>query len=210
MNNPPTLWTIGHTTHTVEAFVALLKQYGVTAIADVRSQPYSRRLEQFNREPLAAALKTASIRYLFLGEELGARRTEVECYEGDRADYGRIAQLPKFRAGLERLRQGAARQRIALMCAEKEPLDCHRTILVCRQLRDEFRILHILADGTVEDHRQTEKRLVRKMDVSRTLVEPDLTDEQLIQQAYDKRAEQIAYQASEEGVEKGDWLRATD
>lgn len=200
MTSEPTLWTIGHTTHTVEAFIALLKQQGVTAVADVRSQPYSRRLEQFNREPLAAELKAAGIGYLFLGEELGARRTEIECYVGDRADYGRIARLPKFRAGLDRLRQGAGRHQIALMCAEKEPLDCHRTVLVCRHLRDEFHIRHILADGSIEEHSQTEKRLVREMDVVRTLFEPDLTDEQLIQQAYDKRGEQIAYRTSEEGV----------
>ena len=200
MSSQHTLWTIGHTTHTVEAFVALLKQHCVTAVADVRSQPYSRRLEQFNREPLAAELKAAGIAYLFLGEELGARRTEIECYVGDRADYVRIATLPKFRAGLERLRQGAARHQITLMCAEKEPLDCHRTVLVCRHLRDEFRIRHILAEGTVEEHTQTEKRLMREMDIARTLFEPDLTDNQLIQQAYDKRGVQIAYRTSEEGV----------
>jgi uncharacterized protein (DUF488 family) len=210
MTTQPVLWTIGHTHHTAEAFVALLKQHGITAVADVRSQPYSRRLEQFNRETLAAELKAAGIAYLFLGEELGARRNEIECYVGDRADYVRIARLPKFHAGLERLRHGAARHQIALVCAEKEPLDCHRTVLVCRHLRDEFRIRHIRADGSLEEHSQTEKRLVREMDVARTLFEPDLTDEQLIQQAYDKRGEQIAYRTSEEGVEKGDWLRALD
>jgi uncharacterized protein (DUF488 family) len=192
--------TIGHTTHELDAFVAMLKQHGVTAVADVRSQPYSRRLEQFNRENLAAELASAGIGYVFLGDELGARREEPECYDGDRADYRRIAELPKFRAGLDRLREGAARFRIALVCAEKEPLDCHRTVLVCRHLRDEFQIMHILADGTTEDHAQTEKRLVREMGVSRTLFEPDLTTEQLIQQAYDLRGEQIAYRASGEGV----------
>ncbi len=200
MTSQPTIWTIGHTNHAVEEFIALLKLQGVTAVADVRSQPYSRRLEQFNREPLAAELKAAGIGYLFLGEELGARRTEIECYVGDQADYVRIATLPKFRAGLERLRQGATRHQIALMCAEKEPLDCHRTVLVCRHLRGDFRVRHILADGSIEEHSQTEKRLVREMDIARTLFEPDLTDEQLIQQAYDKRGEQIAYRTSEEGV----------
>lgn len=194
------LWTVGHTTHSFDVFLSLLRQHGVTAVADVRSQPYSRRSEQFNREPLAARLEDAGIRYVFLGDELGARRAETECYEGGCADYRRIAALPKFRVGLERLRQGATRYRIAVMCAEKEPLDCHRTILICRHLRDEFQIMHILSDGTAEDHAQTEMRLVRAMDVAPTLFDPDATDEQLIQQAYDKRAEHIAYRASEEGV----------
>ena len=194
------LYTIGHTTHTFDAFLSLLRHHGVTAVADVRSQPYSRRLEQFNREPLAAALGASGIRYVFLGEELGARRAEVECYEGEQADYERIAALPKFRQGLDRVRQGALEFRIALMCAEKEPLDCHRTILICRQLRDEFRIFHIRADGSVEEHAETERRLVREMHVSLPLFDAADDDEQLIQQAYDKRAEQIAYRASEEGV----------
>ena len=199
-DSQPVLFTVGHSTHTIEEFVGLLKEHGVTAVADVRSHPYSRRLEQFNRDTLAPQLEAAGIRYAFLGEELGARRTEADCYEGDQADYRRIAALPSFRAGLDRLRQGATQHRLALMCAEKEPLDCHRTILICRELRNEFQIVHILADGTAEENSQTEKRLVRQMDIVRTLFEPNLSDEELIQQAYDKRAEQIAYRTSEEGV----------
>jgi uncharacterized protein (DUF488 family) len=196
----PTILTIGHTTHAFDAFVGLLKHHGVNAVADVRSHPYSRRSEQFNREQVAPALQAAGIRYVFFGEELGARRVETECYEGDQAVYRRIATLPKFQEGLARLRQGAAQYRVALMCAEKEPLDCHRTILICRELRDEFHITHILADGTTEDHAQTEKRLVREMGVFATLFEPDLNQEQLTEQAYDKRAHQIAYRINEEGV----------
>lgn len=172
----------------------------MNVLADVRSHPYSRRLEQFNREQLAPALEAAGIRYVFLGEELGARRIEAECYEGDRAVYRRIAALPKFQEGLARLRRGIAQFRIALMCSEKDPLDCHRTILICRELRDECQIMHVLADGTAEDHAETEKRLVRQMNVFRSLFEPDLDDEQLVQQAYDKRAQQIAYRSNEEGV----------
>jgi uncharacterized protein (DUF488 family) len=194
------LFTIGHTNHSFEAFADLLNQHGVTAVADVRSQPYSGRLPQFNREALAAGLKALGIHYVFLGNELGARRVEKECYDEDQAVYERIALLPAFRSGLERLRQGTRLYRIALMCAEKEPLDCHRTILVCRQLRHQFQILHILADGTTEDHAQTERRLLRDMEVSRTLFDADITDEQLILQAYDKRAQQIAYRTNEEGV----------
>jgi uncharacterized protein (DUF488 family) len=196
----PTLVTIGHTTHSFDAFVGLLRQHGVNVVADVRSHPYSRRLEQFNREQLAPALEAAGVRYVFLGEELGARRIEAECYEGDRAVYQRIAALPKFQEGLARLRRGIAQFRIALMCSEKDPLDCHRTILICRELRDECQIMHVLADGTAEDHAETEKRLVRQMNVFRSLFEPDLDDEQLVQQAYDKRAQQIAYRINEEGV----------
>jgi uncharacterized protein (DUF488 family) len=198
--NQQTLFTIGHTTHSFEEFAGLLHRHGITALADVRSHPYSRRLPQFNRETLAVALKGSNIHYVFLGDELGARRNEPECYEGERVVYQRVAMLPKFRSGLERVRRGMRTFQIALMCAEKEPLDCHRTILICAALRDEYRILHILADGSTEDHAHTEQRLLRDMDVTRTLFEPDLSDEQLLAEAYDKRAAQIAYRAKEEGL----------
>lgn len=196
----PMLLTIGHSTHAWEDFLWLLRQHGVAAVADVRSHPYSRRLEQFNRDQIEPELKAAGIGYEFLGKELGARRDEPECYRDDRASYERIAQLPNFLRGIARLRQAAAARRVALMCAEKEPLDCHRTVLICRSVRDEFHIEHILADGTTEEHAACERRLVRLMGVGRTLFEPDLTDEELIQRAYDERAAEIAYRASQEGA----------
>jgi uncharacterized protein (DUF488 family) len=196
----PAIFTIGHSTHSYEAFLALLRQHGVTAVADVRSQPYSRRMKQFQRETLAARLNQAGIDYIFLGDALGARRTEAECYQGPRVDYRRIANLPLFRAGLDCLRQAAAGHRVALMCAEKEPLDCHRTILVARELRGEWRILHILANGSLEDHHLTEQRLLRLTGVSRTIFDPTTTNEQRIQKAYDQRGEQIAYRRGDDPV----------
>jgi uncharacterized protein (DUF488 family) len=128
----PTLFTIGHSNHELSALLELLARHAVTAVADVRSQPTS-WLTHFDRAPLTEALRRAGIEYVFLGDELGARRAEPECYDGDRADYDAIARLPLFQRGLTRVRQGLEKHRICLLCAEKEPLDCHRTILVCRQ-----------------------------------------------------------------------------
>ena len=194
----PALYTVGHSTHSLDDLLMLLKQHGVTAVADVRSHPYSARLGHFNREEFSAALEAAGIKYVFLGKELGARRDERESYAGDRAAYERIAMLPGFREGLERLRRGARDYHVALLCAEKEPLDCHRTVLVCRELRREFDIRHILADGSLENHADTERRLVQETGVTRTLFEPDLTEEDLVQQAYDERARKIAYRSDQE------------
>ncbi|NUQ61532.1 MAG: DUF488 domain-containing protein [Pirellulales bacterium] len=197
----PTICTIGHSTHALDEFLALLDRHGITAVADVRWQPYGWQ-EHFNRENLAAALKSAEIEYVFLGQQLGARREERECYENGVAVYARIAKLPAFQEGLARLRRGAEKYRLAILCAEKEPLDCHRTILVCRHLRQSgLPIRHILADGPLEDHDQTEKRLVRQMGVTRTLFEPDLTDDGLLDRAYDERGAQTAYRAEQEGGE---------
>ncbi len=191
-NENPTIFTVGHSNHTLEAFLALLKRHGIEAVVDVRSHPYG-RLEYFNREFISAALKASEIEYIFMGQELGARREEQECYEEGRALYEKIAKMPAFQEGLSRLYQRAKMRRVAIMCAEKEPLDCHRTILICRHLRDfGLQIKHILADGNLEDHVSTEKRLVSKMGITHML-EPNLTDEEIIALAYDYRAYEIAF-----------------
>lgn len=195
-----TILTVGHSNHELPVFLSLLSQHGVSAIADVRSQPTC-WLPHFERGALTGALRDARIDYVFLGQELGARRTEPECYEESRADYERIARLPAFRKGLLRIRTGLEKHRICLLCAEKEPLDCHRTILVCRHLREPaITIQHILADGSLEDHATTEQRLVKLTDVQPTLFEPDLTAADLLEQAYEIRGREIAYRAPAEGA----------
>lgn len=153
----PDIFTIGHSNHPIERFLSLLTQHGVTALADVRTTPYSRFNPQFRREALAASLREAGIGYVFLGEELGGKRAGVT--------HAEIGRSESFRRGLDRLREGAARYRVAFMCAEREPLDCHRTILVARHLRSspDLSIRHILADGSVEEHDAVERRLVAKM-----------------------------------------------
>lgn len=200
MNDERSIYTVGHSTHSLEEFMELLKRHGITAVADVRSQPYS-RIDHFGKDALAAALKAEGIEYVFLGRELGARRDERECYEGAQAVYERIASLPAFRDGLARLERGAEKHVIAIMCAEKEPLDCHRTILVCRHLRGRgLRIRHILADGSVEEHEQTEQRLMKQMGVEASLFEQDVTEQELIERAYDARGREIAYRADSQEV----------
>lgn len=150
------IFSIGHSSHSTETFLALLRRQKISAVADVRSIPYSRRHPQFGRETLAASLRSARISYAFLGVELGGKRPGLGLAD--------IAGTPEFLAGLERLRDGAARHRVAFMCAEREPLDCHRTILVARHLRAPgLAIRHILADGTVEAHEATERRLAERM-----------------------------------------------
>ncbi|MBI3517409.1 MAG: DUF488 domain-containing protein, partial [Proteobacteria bacterium] len=126
---PPPLLTVGHSNHPVERFLALLTRHGVTALGDVRSFPRSRFNPQFNRERLDAALREHGIGYVFLGDALGGKRDDVAA-----RDYVAMAAAPAFQAGLARVREGAARHRVALMCAEKDPLDCHRFVLVCRHL----------------------------------------------------------------------------
>jgi len=190
------IYTIGHSNHPIYRFIGLLRSHGITAIADVRSSPYSRHNPQFNTKALAAALKKAGIAYVFLGEELGARPKNPACYNNGRVDFGRLAAREEFQRGIERVLQGSEKYRLALMCAEKEPLDCHRTILVCRHLRDRgVGIRHILADGSVEDHRQTEVRLLKATGLEPTLFDAGRDDTKAIEQAYSLRAQDIAYKS---------------
>jgi uncharacterized protein (DUF488 family) len=184
MPNP--LFTIGHSGHPIGDFIALLRRHDVDTLADVRSIPASARHPQFRKAALEAALADAGIRYVFLGRELGARRDEPGAYEGDTVSYDRIARLPAFQQGLDWIRDNINEHRVALMCAEKDPLHCHRTLLVCRQLRDDYagRIRHILADGSLETQADLERRLLARAGVD--AAQEDLFREQEGETALDR------------------------
>ena len=186
------IFTVGHSTHALEDFVSLIEQQGVDAIADVRSVPYSRWQPQFNRENLAEALKARGIAYVFLGKELGARSDDPQCYENGQVQYRALAETPLFQSGIKRVRDGSKRRRIALMCAEKDPLDCHRTILVARELvASGVGVTHILENGSLEPHDETIKRLSEQL----RLPAQDLflTPEELENRAYAAQERRIAY-----------------
>ena len=187
------IFTVGHSNHSLEDFLALLAGHGVTVVADVRSAPYSRFNPQFNRDALAAALKARGVDYLYLGRELGGRPDDLACYEGGRVRYERVARTSGFREGVTRVVDEAATGRIALMCAEKEPLGCHRTLLVARALDDEgMAVAHILATGDMEPHATAMDRLMARFDL-----EPagDLfrSREEAVAQAIARQAGRIAF-----------------
>ena len=186
------LFTVGHSNHDIGAFLDLLKKNKIEVLADVRSSPYSGYLPQYNREPLKNSLKENGINYVFLGKELGARRDEPECYVDGQARYDLVSETKAFQEGLRRIKEGIQTYRVALMCAEKEPLDCHRTVLVCRYAREFADIEHILADGSCEKHSETEKRMMAKFG----LAEPDFFNDEEAQltKAYNLRGLKIAYQ----------------
>ncbi len=188
------LLTVGHSNHPPARFLGLLLRHGARLVIDVRSQPWSRRCPWFRRRELEALLAGEHIAYSWRGRELGARRDEPECHVDGSVDYGRIAALPVFREGLETVREAVAEGlRPALLCAEREPLDCHRTILVCRHLRD-LETAHVLADGALELHEQFEERLLRRVKLPMRDLFGDA--DALLQEAYDRRGAQIAWSPS--------------
>lgn len=156
------LYTIGHSNHDIDEFIALLKRHGVTALADVRSTPYSRYMPHFQQKPLKAALNKAGISYVFLGRELGARPDDQSCYVNGKALYEHIAATEAFTSGIDRVVKGTQKFDIALMCAEKDPITCHRAVLVCQHLRElPLTISHILSNGELESHQHLEERLLK-------------------------------------------------
>jgi uncharacterized protein (DUF488 family) len=186
------VFTLGHSTHSIEKLLGLIRRNEITAITDVRSQPYSRMNAQFNREPLRDALKGLGISYVFLGRELGGRSEDRSCYVDGKIQYDRLARTALFQQGLARVMEGASRYRIALLCAEKDPLTCHRTILVVRQLVARgLQASHILEDGRLEPHDTALDRLLQEEGMrSNDLFKPL---QELVDEAYAKRGNAIAY-----------------
>lgn len=194
------LYTVGHSVHTLPRFIDLLKRHRITAVCDVRSTPYSRLHPHFNREPLRQELKQHKIAYVFLGKELGGRSSDPSSYNAEgRVKYDRIAETDTFKHGLVRVREGMQTHRIALMCAEKDPLTCHRSVLICRHLRNEtdLSILHILDDGQTEQHEESERRLLRLA----RMEQGDLfkTVQEQIEEAYEHQERRIAYREQSAG-----------
>jgi len=197
---PDTLYTIGHSNHPIERFLALLRQHGVTAVCDVRSKPHSRYNPHFDREALKSALEAAGIAYVFLGKELGARSDDPSCYLYGKVQYTKLAQTALFREGLKRVRDGMKSYTIALMCAEKEPLDCHRTILVSRQLAESgLRIEHIHEDGRLEPHADALVRLAHSLKLRESQLNFFRSSEDLFADAYALQEKRIGYDATAEG-----------
>lgn len=157
-----TIFTIGHSSHSFDALAELLQSSGVTAVADVRSTPYSRRYPQFNAPALLHALKSVDIAYVGLGRELGGRPVRDELFRGEVADYEAMARTDEFAAGIKRVIAGAERHVVALLCSEGDPLHCHRCLLVGRHLATHgCDLKHIHGDGRIETQVAFEDRMLK-------------------------------------------------
>jgi uncharacterized protein (DUF488 family) len=155
-NNRPVVYTIGHSIHGLEKFISLLNATRIEVLVDIRSEPYSRKVPHFNKDNLEKEIKKRGLKYLFLGKELGGRPSERQFYDLEGfVLYSKIAESPDFKVGLERLLNGLEKFRVALMCSEENPMNCHRRLLVGRVLASVgVEVLHIRGDGSIQSEEE--------------------------------------------------------
>lgn len=189
-------FTIGHSNHSNESFLFLLKKYNVEYIIDVRSNPYSKYAVNFNRELLKKTLAENHILYSYMGDDLGARYSNPSLIDQDgKVSFNKVRSTKKFQHALEKLKNEIVKgYTIAILCSEKDPLDCHRFVLISRCLVDKnININHILTDGTKISNQELEKVLLKKYKVQPSFF--DLTKSKIVMldEAYNERSKDIAY-----------------
>jgi len=189
-----TVYTIGYGNRRIDDFVALLQRYAISAVCDVRSQPYSARYHDFSRGPVRQALRVNGIQYVFLGKELGARPSDPDMYSGGKASYTAIAASQAFLQGLERIKTGLASYSVALMCAEKDPLDCHRAILIApKLLAMGIDVMHVAPSGLLETQCGMESRLLKKVGLHQESLFIEAKAANVVDEAYRRRGNELSY-----------------
>jgi Protein of unknown function, DUF488 len=204
-SKPGAIFTVGHSSLDLDDFVAILAGRGINIVCDVRSRPGSYRFPQFNRESLEACLAASKIQYEFLGEALGGRPSDPRAYYSDGiVNYEERRKAADFSAGMDRALELARASNIVLMCAEEDPLQCHRFLMVCPALLDRgVAPVHIRRGGELESQREAEDRLLKLHDLaafdsgSLFVSERDTA----VKDALRLQAKEFAFRASPEAIE---------
>lgn len=205
MNN--ILYTIGHSQHNIEYFINMLQKYQINFILDVRSTPYSRFAESYNRENIKMVLKNKDIEYSFMGKFFGARPDDISLYtKKGYLDFDKTRKSVKFQNGVDNVIMGIrSGNNIALMCTEKDPIECHRAIMVARTFVEKGIIVqHILEDSTLQSHSELEQRLMDLYFPDRYQISlfsyENKSDEECLEEAYRFHNEKIGYHINEPKV----------
>jgi uncharacterized protein (DUF488 family) len=194
MNAEHRIYSIGYGNRPFDDFLKLLRRHRIDAVADVRSTPHSARFPDFSQPSFESRAKSEGLKYVFLGDLLGARPSDPELYENGRASYDAMARSSAFRQGLERVESGSEKFSIALLCAEKDPIDCHRAILIARHLiREGYNVTHVDADGELETHSELELRLLKLYKLDQTSLFGADSVAAVLSEAYDRRGRELAY-----------------
>jgi len=199
------LFTLGHSNLEMSDVLGTLLRYEIKVLCDVRSRPGSFRFPQFNRESLEARLSAAKIRYEFFGEQLGGRPLDPSYYlPSGLVDYAARRRAPDFLEAVDRALARAREANTAILCAEEDPLHCHRFLLICPVLVQKGALpLHLRRGGAIETHRDAEDRLLQLHGFA------DVTSDSLFAQGREAaledamrlQAEQYAFRTSPEAIE---------
>lgn len=187
-----TIFTIGHSNLDIIEFINLLLANQIEFVVDVRSAPYSKLYPQFNRNALEVSLMKNSIKYLFSGDSLGGRSNDIKDFSKGRIVYKKIAEKKEYIFSINKLIQNSSKYKIALMCSEKEPLECHRALLISRSIEElTVKVLHIKRDGQIESQTEAIQRLLKiwKLDVPNLFGE----DVERIEEAFARQETKYAY-----------------
>ena len=188
------IYSVGHSNYGADKFAEILRSFSIEVVVDVRSAPYSRYCPQFNKETIEQLLRDSGIKYLFLGNELGARPTDRTSYANGRVSFDELRSSECFRQGIYRLLDGVNKSNVAMMCSEKEPINCHRAILISRILSEKgISVRHILNETETLAHKDLEAMLLKKFKVEETLFDTPSSIRSDIEEVYKKQEDLICY-----------------
>ena len=199
------LFTIGHSKHQMDYFLFLLDKYKINYLLDVRSVPYSKYAEAYNRENLCNTLEHYAIRYWPMGKFFGARPLDRTLYTQEHyLDFKKARESSLFQKGLSSVLLGLRQENnIVMMCTEKDPFDCHRAIMVAKSFSDMGIIVkHILPDGSFQTQKELENRLLDKYfperhEISLFGTDTNLKEEDYLEKCYSMRNAEIGYHIPE-------------
>ena len=139
------IFTIGYGARDLETFIQTLKVHQIYFLLDVRSKPYSRFKPEFSKQSLQNTVEANGIRYLFMGDTLGGQPDDETCYTDGKVDYDKLSTKDYYREGIARLHKASQQNlRVAIMCSEGKPENCHRSKLIGRTLNQEgVEVIHI-------------------------------------------------------------------
>ncbi len=193
-----TVYTVGHSTHSIEKFVELLQNHKINCVIDVRSTPYSKYNPQYNKELLQKALVQKDVLYAHFGSEFGARYTSKMMLDAEgRVDFDKVRASDGFQQGIIRLEKSLSQgYRVTLMCSEKDPLACHRFSMISYELiRVGINVMHIMEDGNIIQNQDLEKRMLQKYE--KHIPKDDLfirvTPEEQLDVAYHLCGQEVAF-----------------
>ena len=203
--NMKIVYTIGYTSFDIQKFVEVLRKYKITCLIDVRSTPKSSYYKDFDDSNLLPLLKNNGILYRNYKEEFGARQDNKDFYNSKGfLDFEVFAKSQQFNDGIDKIKKAQDMGYVVcLMCAEKDPINCHRTILIARNLdKKGFEVKHILATEETCEQKEIDSRLLEKYCPHRSQIslfnENNLSDEESLEKAYRLKNEEIGFRMEEE------------